>query len=358
MQEAPELTQRGRSRVGGLAGQRGGPPRTRRELRGELAAARLGGGEKARARHTARGKLLPRDRVDALLDPGSPFLELSPLAADGMYDGEAPAAGIITGDRPRRRPRVRDRRQRRHRQGRHVLPDHGQEAPARAGGRPRRTGCRASTSSTPAARSCPCRTRSSPTASTSGGSSTTRPRCRRAASRRSPPCSARAPRAARTCPAMSDEAVIVRNQGTIFLGGPPLVKAATGEVVTAEELGGGDLHARVSGVTDHLAEDDAHALQIVRDIVATLARARAAPWEVAAAEEPAVDPRRALRRRAGRLPDPVRRARGHRPGRRRQPLPGVQGRVRRRRWSPASPASTATRSASSPTTASCSPSPP
>jgi 3-methylcrotonyl-CoA carboxylase beta subunit len=91
-------------------------------------------------------------------------------------------------------------------------------------------------------------------------------------------------------PAMSDEAVIVRNQGTIFLGGPPLVKAATGEVVTAEELGGGDVHSRVSGVTDHLAEDDAHALRIVRSIVSTLGPRVPNPWDVAPVEEPAVDP--------------------------------------------------------------------
>jgi 3-methylcrotonyl-CoA carboxylase beta subunit len=91
-------------------------------------------------------------------------------------------------------------------------------------------------------------------------------------------------------PAMSDEAVIVRNQGTIFLGGPPLVQAATGEVVSAEELGGGELHARISGVTDHLAEDDAHALQIVRTIVSTLGPRPPRPWDVAPTEEPAVAP--------------------------------------------------------------------
>jgi 3-methylcrotonyl-CoA carboxylase beta subunit len=91
-------------------------------------------------------------------------------------------------------------------------------------------------------------------------------------------------------PAMSDEAVIVRNQGTIFLGGPPLVKAATGEVVTAEELGGGDLHSRTSGVTDHLADDDAHALHIVRDIVATLGPRAPRPWEVLPTEPPREDP--------------------------------------------------------------------
>src|SRR5690349_24294078 len=91
-------------------------------------------------------------------------------------------------------------------------------------------------------------------------------------------------------PAMSDETVIVRNQGTIFLGGPPLVKAATGEVVTAEELGGGDLHSRVSGVTDHLADDDAHALHIVRDIVATLSPRAPRPWDVLPTEPPLADP--------------------------------------------------------------------
>ena len=106
------------------------------DLREQLARVRMGGGEKARARHTSRGKLLPRERVDRLLDKGAPFLELSALAAHGMYDGDAPGAGIVTGVGRVSGPRVRDRGQRRHRQGRHLLPDDGQEAPARAGGRP------------------------------------------------------------------------------------------------------------------------------------------------------------------------------------------------------------------------------
>ena len=101
-------------------------------------------------------------------------------------------------------------------------------------------------------------------------------------------------------PAMSDETVIVRDQGTIFLGGPPLVKAATGEEVTAEELGGGDVHTRLSGVADHLAEDDAHALEIVRAIVATLRAARRGAWERDAGRRARGRPRRALRRRAAR----------------------------------------------------------
>ena len=193
------------------------------------------------ARHVERGKLLPRDRVDTLLDPGSPFLELSPLAANGTVRrrgagrrASSPAIGRVV------RPRVRGRRQRRHRQGRHVLPDDGQEAPARPGGG----------AAQPAAVRLPGRlrrrvpaagrTRSSPTASTSAGSSTTRPRCPRAGIPQIAAVLGSCTAGGAYVPAMSDEAVIVRDQGTIFLGGPPLVKAATGEVVTAEELGGGD----------------------------------------------------------------------------------------------------------------------
>ena len=131
-------------------------------------------------------------------------------------------------------------------------------------------------------------------------------------------------------PAMADETVIVRNQGTIFLGGPPLVKAATGEVVTAEELGGGDVHARTSGVVDHLAEDDAHALAIVRSIVGTLERRPAgATYEIAPGRGAARRPEHAVRRRPGRHPHAVRRARGDPAGRRRQPVPRVQEALRR-----------------------------
>ena len=130
-------------------------------------------------------------------------------------------------------------------------------------------------------------------------------------------------------PAMSDEAVIVRNQGTIFLGGPPLVKAATGEVVTAEELGGGDLHSKTSGVTDHLADDDRDALRIVRASSRRSGRALDPPWEVAPTVDAGRRPDRALRRRSRRLPRALRRARGHRPHRRRRRVRRVQGRVRR-----------------------------
>ena len=133
-------------------------------------------------------------------------------------------------------------------------------------------------------------------------------------------------------PAMSDETVIVRNQGTIFLGGPPLVKAATGEIVTAEELGGGDVHARTSGVVDHLAEDDAHALAIVRSIVDTFERPSAPPYDVREVEEPHEDPADALRRGARRHPHAVRRPRGDPPDRRRQPASTSSRSSTARRW--------------------------
>ena len=225
------------------------------DLREKTAHAARGGSEEARAKHLARGKLLPRDRIDALLDPGAPFLELSPLAAYGMYGGEVPSARLITGIGRVSGPRMRDRRERRDGERRHVLSADGEEAPARAGDRAARTACRASTSSIPAARTCPSRTTCSPTATTSAASSTTRRRCPRRASRRSPWSWARAPRVAPTCPRCRTRRSSCRNQGTIFLGGPPLVKAATGEIVTAEELGGADVHTRISGVADHLRRE-------------------------------------------------------------------------------------------------------
>jgi 3-methylcrotonyl-CoA carboxylase beta subunit len=259
------------------------------ELRDVTARTSLGGSEVARDRHVSRGKLLPRDRVDALLDTGSPFLELSPLAANGMYDGDAPAAGIITGI-----GRVAGRRcvvvandatvkggtyypitVKKHLRAQEIalqnrLPciylvdSGGAFLPAQDEVFPDRDHFgrifynQAQLSSRGVAQiaavlgSC-----------TAGGA---------------------------YVPAMSDEAVIVRNQGTIFLGGPPLVKAATGEVVSAEDLGGGYLHSHVSGVVDHLAEDDRHALAIVRDIVATLPPPAGPAWSVIDAEPPAVDP--------------------------------------------------------------------
>jgi 3-methylcrotonyl-CoA carboxylase beta subunit len=260
------------------------------ELRAKLAAAALGGPARARERHVSRGKLLPRERVDGVLDPGSPLLEIAPLAADGMYDDECPAAGIITGI-----GRVEGREcmvvandatvkggtyypvtVKKHLRAQEIatqnrlpciylvdsggafLPRQDEVFPDRDHfGRIFFNQATMSASGIPqiAAVLGSC---------TAGGA---------------------------YVPAMSDETVIVRNQGTIFLGGPPLVKAATGEVVTAEDLGGGDLHAKTSGVVDHLARDDRDALRIVRRIVATLGPRSPAPWQTVAAVEPVADQR-------------------------------------------------------------------
>jgi len=266
------------------------------QLRERVARARQGGSEAAREKHTGRGKLLVRDRVDRLLDPGSPFLELSPLAAYGMYGDEhaVPGAGIVTGI-----GRVEGREVvivandatvkggtyypitvKKHLRAQQVAADNhlpcvylvdsgGAFLPMQDEVFPDREhfGRIFFNQANLSARGIP-QIASVMGSCTAGGA---------------------------YVPAMSDETVIVRDQGTIFLGGPPLVKAATGEVVTAEELGGGEVHARTSGVVDHLAEDDAHALQIVRSIVDTLPRVSTGPttgrsWEVAPVEEPLEDP--------------------------------------------------------------------
>jgi 3-methylcrotonyl-CoA carboxylase beta subunit len=259
------------------------------ELRERLDAARPGGPERARQRHTERGKLLPRDRVDTLLDPGSPFLELSPLAADGLYDGEAPAAGIIAGVgrvagrecvivandatvkggtyypmTVKKHLRAQEVALHNHLPCIYLVDSGGAFLPRQDEVFPDREhfGRIFFNQATMSARGIP-QIAAVLGSCTAGGA---------------------------YVPAMSDENVIVRNQGTIFLGGPPLVKAATGEVVSAEDLGGGELHSRVSGVTDHLAEDDGDALRTVRSIVGTLAPRSVSPWPVAPSEEPAVDP--------------------------------------------------------------------
>ncbi|ANW65950.1 methylcrotonoyl-CoA carboxylase [Mycobacterium sp. djl-10] len=248
------------------------------QLRGKLAAAARGGPEKSRERHVARGKLLPRERVDGLLDPGSPLLEIAALAADGMYDDECPGAGMITGI-----GRVSGREcmivandatvkggtyypitVKKHLRAQEIaaqnrlpciylvdsggafLPRQDEVFPDRD-----HFGRIFYNQATLSAKGIP-QIAAVLGSCTAGGA---------------------------YVPAMSDEAVIVRNQGTIFLGGPPLVKAATGEVVTAEELGGGDLHSKTSGVTDHLAHDDRDALQRVRTIVATLGPREPVPWQ-------------------------------------------------------------------------------
>ena len=258
------------------------------DLRSELRLVSVGGGERARERHVARGKLLPRERVNRLLDPGSPFLELSPMAAHGMYGGDAPGAGIITGvgriagrecvvvanDATVKGGTYYPITVKKHLRAQEValqnnlpcvylvdsggafLPLQDEVFPDRE-----HFGRIFFNQATMSARGIP-QIAAVLGSCTAGGE---------------------------YVPAMSDETVIVAGQGTIFLGGPPLVKAATGEIVTAEDLGGGELHSRTSGVTDHLARDDAHALAIVREIAATLPPPPPPPWERRDSRPPSVD---------------------------------------------------------------------
>jgi 3-methylcrotonyl-CoA carboxylase beta subunit len=258
------------------------------ELRERIAAAALGGPEQSRERHVARGKLLPRDRVTRLLDEGSPFLELSALAANGLYDDEAPGAGVIAGIGLVH--------------GRHVMVVCNDATVKGGTYYPLTVKKHLRAQEIALENRLPCIYLVD-----SGGAFLPkqdevfpdRDHFGRIFYNQARLSAARIPQLAAvlgSCtaggayvPAMSDETVIVRNQGTIFLGGPPLVKAAIGEVVTAEELGGGELHARRSGVVDHLAEDDEHALEIVRDIVATLPPPLDPAWEVIAGEAPIAD---------------------------------------------------------------------
>jgi len=258
------------------------------ELRTRLAQARLGGGERYLQRHRDQGKLPVRERIERLLDPGSPFLELSPLAGWELYDGDAPGAGLVTGI-----GRVSGRELlivandatvkggtyypitvRKHVRAQEValanrlpcvylvdsggafLPLQAEVFPDRDHfGRIFFNQARMSAEGIPQIAvvmgSC-----------TAGGA---------------------------YVPAMSDETIIVKGTGTIFLGGPPLVKAATGEEVSAEELGGADVHTRLSGVADYFAEDDAHALELARTVVSTLNRVKAMPPDMAAPEDPLYD---------------------------------------------------------------------
>jgi len=263
------------------------------ELRTLTAGAALGGSEAARAKHVARGKLLARERIQLLVDPGSPFLELSPLAAHGMYGDEVPGAGLVTGiglvsgrecmvvanDATVKGGTYYPITVKKHLRAQRVAEENnlpciylvdsgGAFLPLQDEVFPdeQHFGRIFYNQANLSARGIPqiaCVMGSC----TAGGA---------------------------YVPAMSDEAVIVREQGTIFLGGPPLVKAATGEVVTAEELGGADVHTRISGVADHYAENDPHALQRVREIVANLNRVKRPGVgmgpDLRTPEPPALDP--------------------------------------------------------------------
>ncbi|MFL6706952.1 MAG: carboxyl transferase domain-containing protein [Massilia sp.] len=255
------------------------------DLHAKVAAIAQGGGAAASAKHVARGKLLPRERVQMLLDPGTPFLELSQMAAYGMYEDAAPSAGIITGIgrvsgqecvivcndatvkggtyypmTVKKHLRAQEIADQNHLPCIYLVDSGGANLPNQDDVFPDRDHFgrifynQANLSAKGIAQiavvmgSC-----------TAGGA---------------------------YVPAMSDESIIVKEQGTIFLGGPPLVKAATGEVVSAEDLGGGDVHTRLSGVVDHLAQNDMHALSMARTIVSNLNRKKAAPEVVREVVEP------------------------------------------------------------------------
>ena len=260
------------------------------DLQAKMARSAQGGGEAARAKHVARGKLLPRERVQRLLDVGSPFLELAPLAGYGMYNDEAPCGGVIAGIgrvsgiecmivcndatvkggtyypiTVKKHLRAQEVAEQNHLPCIYLVDSGGANLPNQDEVFPDRDHFgriffnQANMSAKGIAQiavvmgSC-----------TAGGA---------------------------YVPAMSDESIIVKNQGTIFLGGPPLVKAATGEVVSSEDLGGGDVHTRLSGVADHLAEDDQHALAIARQSIARLNKQKPLPLALQAIHEPRFDAR-------------------------------------------------------------------
>ncbi|MDA1089101.1 MAG: methylcrotonoyl-CoA carboxylase [Proteobacteria bacterium] len=259
------------------------------DLRAVLAKIEEGGGEKARKKHLDRGKLLPRQRIEKLIDPGTPFLEFSALAGHGLYDDDVPAGGIITGlgringteavivandatvkggtyypITVKKHLRAQEIAQENNLPCIYLVDSGGAFLPAQDEVFPDRehfgrifyNQARMSSAGIPQVSvvmgSC-----------TAGGA---------------------------YVPAMSDESIIVKGQGTIFLGGPPLVKAATGEVVTAEELGGADVHSRISGVTDHVADDDAHALELARRAVDHLNRVKDVCMDVRDPVDPVYDP--------------------------------------------------------------------
>jgi 3-methylcrotonyl-CoA carboxylase beta subunit len=239
------------------------------DLQERRAEAALGGSEKARERHVGRGKLLPRDRVMNLIDPGSPFLEFSPLAANGMYEDAIHGAGLITGiGRIDGRECVVVCNDSTIKGGTYYPMTVKKHLRAQEVARENRLPCLYLVDSGGA--NLPHQTEVFPDRDHFGrifyNQATLSSLCIPQIAVVMGSCTA----GGAYVPAMSDETIIVKNQGTIFLGGPPLVKAATGEVVSAEQLGGADVHARKSGVADHYAQDDHHALSIARRIVANL----------------------------------------------------------------------------------------
>lgn len=259
------------------------------ELRQRIEATAHGGSEKSREKHLARGKLLPRDRVENLLDPGSPFLELSPLAAGGMYDDASPGAGIITGiGRVAGRECVIVANDATVKGGTYYPMTVKKHLRAQEVARENRLPCIYLVDSGGA--NLPNQDDVFPDRDHFGRIFYNQATLSAAGIPQLAAVMGSCTAGGAYVPAMADESIIVHEQGTIFLGGPPLVKAATSEVVTAEELGGGTLHSRTSGVTDHLAANDSHALEIMRDIVATLGPKDAPAWQRTEPEAPAYDP--------------------------------------------------------------------
>ncbi len=260
------------------------------DLREKITDAAAGGDAEARAKHAARGKLLPRDRVQLLLDPGTPFLELSQLAAFGMYDGAAPAAGIITGvGRVAGRECVIVCNDATVKGGTYYPITVKKHLRAQEIARENRLPCIYLVDSGGA--NLPNQDEVFPDRDHFGRIFYNQATMSAAGIPQIAVVMGSCTAGGAYVPAMSDESIIVANQGTIFLGGPPLVKAAIGEVVTAEDLGGGDVHTRLSGVADHLAANDAHALALARRIVATLNPApKPASLALRTPAEPKLDP--------------------------------------------------------------------
>ena len=248
------------------------------ELEARLQRVRAGGSERARERHVARGKLLARERVARVLDAGAPMLELSPLAANGIYDDAAPGAGIVAAiGRVEGRECVIAANDATVKGGAYFPLSVAKHLRAQEIALRNRLPCVYLVDSGGAF--LPLQDQIFPGHEGFGRIFFNQANLSAAGIAQIAAVMGSCTAGGAYVPAMSDETVIVRGQGTIYLGGPPLVKAATGEDVTAEELGGADLHARRSGVVDHVAADDAEALQIVRSIVATLGPAPAPPWE-------------------------------------------------------------------------------
>ena len=259
------------------------------QLRERSREAALGGPEESRKRHTARGKLLPRERVMRLLDPGSPFLEVGQFVAFGIYDGEAPAAGLIAGiGRVSGREAMIVANDATVKGGAYFPLTVKKHLRAQEIALQNRLPCIYLVDSGGA--NLPHQAEVFPDRDHFGRIFYNQARMSAEGLAQIACVMGSCTAGGAYVPAMSDETVIVRGQGTIFLGGPPLVKAATGEVISAEELGGADTHGRRSGVVDHVAEDDEHALAIVRSIIANLNTVKRVELDLAEARPPAYDP--------------------------------------------------------------------